>query len=476
MKKAAWIDRKKTVLALMPLVLLLMVACGGAAAALSPVSNSLQTPEALAAAEAQSVTETPTVARSIPVLDNSSATATIEPVIEHQPAGSGAVEAVEPTDVNAEPDAQEVESPQPAPESQVSNALDGITDDEIVAAHERVSIGLYDDVLPSVVRITVGQQISSSGLPFGTPPGDDENQDFFSTGEGSGFVWSSEGYIVTNRHVVADADFVLVFFADGTQAEAEVVGIDPDSDLAVLKVDLPAEKLPPVRLGDSGEAKVGQFAAAIGNPFGQEFTLTTGIVSAVGRTINSGSSQFSIPEVIQTDAAINPGNSGGPLLNRQGEVIGINTQIISRSGASSGVGFAVPIDVAKQVVPAIIENGSFEYSWLGISGTSLTPDVARAMNLPESTRGAILMNVTDGGPASEAGLKGSDRTQRINGGNAQIGGDVVIAINGTTITEMDDLISYLVVNTRPGDVVTFDVLHDGGEQAQIDVTLGARPR
>ena len=359
--------------------------------------------------------------------------------------------------------------------------------DAVVAAFEQVIGRIHDDVLPSVVHIRVSQRVSTGDelpdmefpSPFDGPPmpGPDpgDRDFFFRQGEGSGFVWSDEGYIVTNQHVVADADRLTIIFANGIEVEGEVIGEDPDSDLAVIKVDLPKEMLPPVKLGDSNSVRVGQLAIAIGNPFGQEFTTTLGIVSAIGRTLRSGNTPFSVPKVIQTDAPINPGNSGGPLLDRQGKVIGINTQIISRTGASTGIGFAVPINTARQVVPALIEDGEFTYAWLGISGTDLRREVAEAMDIDLDIRGAQIISLAPDGPAMEAGLKGSDRRQETDRGPIPVGGDVIVAVDGTATADMDGLIIYLSENTRPGDVVWIKVIRDGGEQAEIEVTLRSRP-
>ena len=202
--------------------------------------------------------------------------------------------------------------------------------------------------------------------------------------------------------------------------------------------------------------------------------MTTGIVSALGRTIRSGGSPFSIPGVIQSDVAINPGNSGGPLLNWHGKVIGVNTQIISRSGASSGVGFSVPINTAKRVVPALIEEGRYEYSWLGISGSTLRADAAELMDLPRDTGGALVTLVAVDSPADKAVLRGSDRTAVLDGLDYPVGGDVIVSINGSEVDDMDDLIAYLAGNTRPGDKVTLGVVRDGGRE-DLEVTLGARP-
>ncbi|HIC88227.1 MAG TPA: PDZ domain-containing protein, partial [Anaerolineae bacterium] len=209
--------------------------------------------------------------------------------------------------------------------------------------------------------------------------------------------------------------------------------------------------------------------------FGQVGTMTHGIVSALGRTLRSGTSPFSIPEMIQTDAPINPGNSGGPLLDRQGRVIGINTMILSRSGASAGIGFAVPINIAKRVVPVLIEKGEYHYAWLGISGQTLQPEAADVMHLPEGTHGALVVKVAHDSPADKAGLRGSDKTLTVEGIEYPIGGDIITAIDGHPVDDMDDLIIYLIENTRPGDQVTLTILRDGKEM-KVKVTLAERPR
>jgi len=340
--------------------------------------------------------------------------------------------------------------------------------DDFLATFEQALIDVYQTTLPSVVEIEVTQRFTSGTTNrFGG--------DLFRQGEGSGFVWDQQGHIVTNYHVVEDAEEVKVVFADGGSAKAEVIGNDPDADLAVLKVDLPASDLQPLPVGDSDALQVGQLTIAIGNPFGQDFTMTTGIVSAVGRTIPSSRSSFSIPEVIQTDAAINPGNSGGPLLNRLGEVVGINTMILSESGSSDGVGFAVPINIARQVVPTLIAGEEYEYAWLGISGNSLTDEVIEAMNLPAGTQGTLIINVVQNGPAAEAGLRSSREILTVSGQEVPYGGDVIIAIQGDPVTGMDDLITYLVENTRPGNQVTLSLIRSGGAREDVSIILGARP-
>jgi len=353
-------------------------------------------------------------------------------------------------------------------------------------AEEQLLTSIYERVSPSVVHIRVVRRVKVE-QPFGfefrwpeipgfpTPPPEIPRspKEFYQPGEGSGFIWDTAGHIVTNNHVVEGADKVEVHFFDGTIVEAKVIGTDPDSDLAVIEVDVPSELLRPVKLGDSDKLKVGQWAIAIGNPFGQTWTMTRGIISALGRTLPSGTSPFAIPEMIQTDAAINPGNSGGPLLDSQGRVIGVNTMILSRSGSSAGVGFAVPINIAKQVVPVLIEKGHYAYSWLGISGRSLTPAIVEAMDLPVK-QGALVIEVVKDSPADKAGLRGSDKTTKIEGQEVPIGGDVIVAINDTPVHGMDDLITYLVRKTRPGQRVELTIIREGHEQ-RIEVELGERP-
>jgi len=360
-----------------------------------------------------------------------------------------------------------------------------LSDGDVVAAYEKSLTEIYKNALPSVVYLNVTKKVAQksamenfdfNGLPSPFENLPDKPQEFINRAQGSGFVWDKEGHILTNNHVVADATEIEVVFANDKRVAAKLVATDPDADLAMIKVDLPASELTPLALGDSDKLEAGQLAIAIGNPFGQDFTMTSGIISAVGRTIQSGTSQFSIPEVIQTDAPINPGNSGGPLLNRLGEVIGINTQIMSQSGASAGIGFAVPINIAKQVAPSLMKGQNYDYAWLGISGTTLNAEVADFLHLPKETTGAIVLSVAQDGPADKAGLQGSDKTLKVNGEEFQLGGDIITAINGQPVKEMNDLITYLVDNAKPQDVVTLDVIHPTGKSEQVKVTLGVRPK
>lgn len=352
--------------------------------------------------------------------------------------------------------------------------LSELTPQAIVEAQELVLRDIYDNALPSVVLIMVSRNLGSGADRPSVPDIPGIPDDFFERTGGTGFVWDDQGHIVTNHHVVAEADRVTVVLPDRTEMKAEFLGSDPDSDLAVLRVSDPDGLLAPVTLGDSDQVYMGQLAVAMGNPFGQQFSMTTGIISGIGRTIRSGHSPFSIPEVLQTDAPINPGNSGGPLLDRNGHVIGVNTQIVSRTGVNSGIGFAVPINIARQVVPAILEDGSYEYSWLGISGSNVVPDVAEAMDLARNTRGALVIEIVPDGPADDAGLQGSDNKVMLEGRDWPIGGDIIVAIDGETVRSIDDVITYLVGRTRPDQEVTMDVIRDG-ELEQLTVTLGTRP-
>ena len=345
-----------------------------------------------------------------------------------------------------------------------------LTAAQVAEAHDEIMSSLYEQTVPSVVGLRVIQPVTVGiNMPQGMP------DDFFSRASGSGFVWDDEGHVVTNWHVVEAAERIVVVLSDGTLTDAEVIGRDPDSDLAVIKIDDESVRPPPIALGDSDTIKPGQLAVAIGDPFSRGFSMTSGVISALGRTISPSESNFAIPRVIQHDAATNPGNSGGPLLNRNGELVGINAQIISQTGAFSGVGLAIPVNLAKLVVPALISEGHYEYPYIGIRGTSLGPDIATAMGLPPETRGALILAVGTDSAASRGGLRASDRLTVIDGTEFPIGGDVIIDIDGATIRSMDDLLAYVVEHTRPGDTAVFTVLRDGGETT-INITMDARPR
>lgn len=343
--------------------------------------------------------------------------------------------------------------------------------DNVLSALQSALADLYTAVNPSVVSIQVIQQRGSSSTPFPEDP-----LQPFARGSGSGFVWDTEGHIVTNYHVIEGATKINVGFADGTIAAATVVGTDPYSDLAVLRVELPSSQLQPVQLAQQ-EVRVGQLSVAIGNPFGLQNTMTVGFISALGRSLPVGAtlgSRYSIPDIIQTDAPINPGNSGGVLVNEQGQVIGVTTAIISPVQASVGIGFAIPTAIVQRVVPVLIEEGAYTHPWIGVSGTSLSPDLAEAMQLPADQRGALIIEVIAGGPAERAGLRGSNRRITLDGQTAAIGGDVIIALDDTPIRSFDDLVATLSRQTRPGQRVRLTVLRDGN-RTEIPLTLGERP-
>ena len=369
--------------------------------------------------------------------------------------------------------------------SSITTAAPAITGgSDLLAAYESTLESIYATVSPQVVNIMVLSPASNSNsfqtFPFGNNNNNNNQSQQFSQALGSGFVWDKNGDIVTNNHVVDGATKIGVTFSDGTTVPATIVGQDPYSDLAVIKVDVSADKLTPVTMADSTQLKVGEIAIAIGNPYGFEGSMTVGNVSGLGRDLPTGSTDqtsggtYSIPDVIQTDASINPGNSGGVLVNDQGQVIGVTSALESASGSSSGIGFAIPSEIVSRVVPSLISSGKYDHPYLGISGTDMTPDIAQAMNLPADTRGALVETITTGGPADKAGLKASSNTVTINGFQGTVGGDVITAIDGNTISGMSDLIAYLAIHTQVGQTVPLTILRDGQTQT-IQLTLGTRP-
>ncbi len=292
--------------------------------------------------------------------------------------------------------------------------------------------------------------------------------------QGSGFVYDLQGHIITNAHVVQGADSIEVTFSDGTIRTVELVGQDLHSDLAVVKVDSLPTGITPIPLGNLEKVAVGQTVVAIGNPFGLQGTLTRGIVSAIGRTIPAVTT-FSIPLAIQTDAPINPGNSGGPLLNLNGEVIGVNAQIETDglSHSNSGVGFAIPISIVQRVVPELIENGHYDWPWLGVRGGNLNPTIVKAMNLPVE-KGAYLSKIISGGPADKVGLQGVSEVITIDSRSVGVGGDVITAIDGQPVSSFDEILVYIAMHTSPGQEVTLTVLRDG-KYKEIIIKLEPRP-
>lgn len=336
------------------------------------------------------------------------------------------------------------------------NFIEALSNTEIQSSDSDVSSVIYKLVEPSVVEVTV--TISSlSGSP--------------TYGAGSGFVYSGEGYIITNHHVIAEADTIEVTFLDGETIRATLIGQDPYSDLAVLKVE-PHKILTPVTLGDSLELLVGETVLAIGNPFGLSGSMTRGVISQLQRSLQAPGN-YRIVGVIQVDAAINPGNSGGPLINMRGEVVGVNTAIASSTGEFAGIGFAIPSALVVKVVPALIEQGYYPHPWLGISGLDVIPGIAEAMNLP-STTGFLLTDIIDGGPADKAGLQGGYYSASIEGVTIALGGDVIIGVDQIQVRKLLDLSIYVEYQKTVGDIVSLTILREG-DKLEIPITLGERP-
>ncbi len=338
---------------------------------------------------------------------------------------------------------------EPPPTATPAPVLPVINPSETALDLQSALVSVYERANPSVVSIVV-------------PP----------VGSGTGFVYGEDGTIVTNNHVVSGGNSYEVVFSDGTRREAELVGADVDSDLAVLKVDALPEGVAPLPLASGEELQVGQFVVAIGSPFGEEGSMSMGIISALGRSLTSQrnlgtTGAYSLPEVIQTDAPINPGNSGGPLLNLQGEVVGINSAIATATGLNSGVGFAIPVQAVRQIVPSLIAEGRYTYSYMGATFyEALSLEAQEAFGLSQ-TQGAYVVGVAAGSPAEAGGLIAADSA-------TGQGGDLVIAIDGQPIVDFSDMNSYLVFHTQPGQTIELTVLR-GGEEIVLPLTLGARP-
>ena len=286
-------------------------------------------------------------------------------------------------------------------------------------------------------------------------------------GMGSGFVYDNLGHIITNAHVVDGADKATVTFLDGSQYNAEIIGKDKFTDIAVIKVNEKPRLLHPLEIGDSSLLQVGEQVAAIGNPFGLSGSMTSGIVSQIGRLLPSQNSGFSIPDVIQTDAAINPGNSGGPLLNMRGQVIGINTAIQSITGEFSGIGFAVPSNTISKIVPTLIKEGKYPHPWIGIVGQDIDPVLAKVLDLKQA-KGFLVMTVVDGSPADKAGLKGMSQTKVIDGKEYPVDGDIIISVDGKEVRKISDILIHLQREKSVGDEMVLGILRDGDF---MDLTL-----
>jgi S1-C subfamily serine protease len=342
--------------------------------------------------------------------------------------------------------------------------------DEQQAANELEAqiIAIYELASPAVVNITNRSYVYYRFM--GAVPEE---------GTGSGFVCDAEGHIVTNYHVIENAQELLVTLANGQVYAAQVVGSDPNNDLAVIQIDASEDLPEPLVLGDSDRLRVGQFVVAIGNPYGLQQTLTTGVVSALGRVIEGAEDNSFIGEAIQTDAAINPGNSGGPLLDLQGRVIGVNSQIISPSGASSGIGFAVSSNTVQRVVPELIAQGYYAHPWLGADMMPLTSSVAQVLREAgvdlSAESGLLVLDATTGGPADEAGIQGGSRWVRLGRYQLRVGGDIIMAIDGQPTADLETLTVYLETETAIGDTVDLTIRR-GDQELTVPVMLEEQPK
>ncbi len=344
------------------------------------------------------------------------------------------------------------------PEIVVTNGHDVSTVGEITSPYSKKLslIEIFENSEAGVVRVNV-QRTEEGVSPIGV---------------GSGFVFDKKGHVITNAHVVKDAVKVVVTFLDGRSYNAEIIGIDTFTDIAVIKVNADLSLLHPLSLGDSSNLQVGEPIAAIGNPFGLSGSMTSGIVSQLGRLLPSGAG-YSIPDVIQTDAAINPGNSGGPLLNMRGEIVGINTAIQSATGEFTGVGFAIPSQTVAKIVPFLIQNGEYKHPWIGISGRDIGPDLAKVLDLRDAV-GFLVVTVVPDSPASRAGLHGSENVVEVDGIQYTIGGDIILSVDGVEVRKISDILIHLQRAKSVGDEMILEILRDG-RTTNFTIVLGERP-
>ena len=341
-------------------------------------------------------------------------------------------------------------------ELQVQNQIDEINN-LIATESETLSLmEIFEKAEPGVVRVNTirNQTMNETG------------------GVGSGFVFDKMGHIITNAHVIEGSTKTVVTFLDGRSYNAEIIGMDEYTDIGVIKVNADLKLLRPLSLGDSSNLNVGEPIAAIGNPFGLSGSMSSGIVSQMGRLLPS-SSGYSIPDVIQTDAAINPGNSGGPLLNMRGHIVGINTAIQSATGEFTGVGFAIPSQTVTKIVPTLISEGEYKHPWIGISGRDIDPDTANVLGLKDAL-GFLIITVVENSPAEDAGLIGSDKTIEVDGKEYPVGGDIIVAVDGMDVRKIDDILVHLQRVKTIGDEMNLEILRDG-RTTNVTVILQERP-
>ena len=340
-------------------------------------------------------------------------------------------------------------------ELQVQNQIDEINNLILDESKSLSLMEIFEKAEPGVVRVnTIRNQTSDTG------------------GVGSGFVFDKMGHIITNAHVIDGSTKTVVTFLDGRSYNAEIIGMDEYTDIGVIKVNADLKLLNPLSLGDSSNLNVGEPIAAIGNPFGLSGSMTSGIVSQMGRLLPSGSG-YSIPDVIQTDAAINPGNSGGPLLNMRGNIVGINTAIQSTTGEFTGVGFAVPSQTVAKIVPTLINDGEYKHPWIGISGRDIDPDTANVLGLKDAL-GFLVITVVENSPAADAGLVGSDKMIEVDGREYQVGGDIIVAVDGMDVRKIDDILIHLQRVKTVGDEMNLEILRDG-RTTNVTIILQERP-
>ena len=341
-------------------------------------------------------------------------------------------------------------------ELQIQNQIDAINNIILTESKTLSLIEIFEKSEPGVVRVNTqrNQTINDVG------------------GVGSGFVFDKKGHIITNAHVIEDSTKTVVTFLDGRSYNAEIIGIDQYTDIGVIKVNADLKLLQPLTLGDSSNLQVGEPITAIGNPFGLSGSMTSGIISQMGRLLPSGSG-YSIPDVIQTDAAINPGNSGGPLLNMRGDIVGINTAIQSTTGEFTGVGFAIPSQTVEKIVPTLISEGEYNHPWIGISGRDIDPDMANVLGLKDAL-GFLIITVVEDSPASEAGLIGSNKTIKVESREYPVGGDIILAVDGIDVRKIDDILIHLQRVKTVGDEMNLEILRDG-RTTNITIVLQERP-
>ena len=339
---------------------------------------------------------------------------------------------------------------------QMQNEIDEINNIILTKSKTLSLIEIFEKSEPGVVRVNIQKNQTESERG----------------GVGSGFVFDKQGHIITNAHVIKDATKTVVTFLDGRSYSAEIIGVDEYTDIGVIKVNADLKLLNPLSLGDSSNLQVGEPITAIGNPFGLSGSMTSGIISQMGRLLPSNSG-YSIPDVIQTDAAINPGNSGGPLLNMRGEIVGINTAIQSTTGEFTGVGFAIPSQTVAKIVPTLISDGEYKHPWIGISGTDIDLEMANVMEL-DTTLGFLIITVVEDSPASDAGLIGSNKMIEVEGREYAIGGDIIVSVDGIDVRKIDDILIHLQRVKAVGDEMILEVLRDG-RTTNVTIVLQERP-